>query len=113
MSRSALAGALGYLAGLGGVAVAAFWPLRASRGPRRRLVVAAYGAAIAQVAVGVGLVIAMLAGVPPVVDGWAHLKPAHAWLNVFGFLSVIIAATLSISPRRSRVPGSCRAGAPS
>ena len=82
----ALAGALGYLAGLGGVAVAAFWPLRASRGPRRRLVVAAYGAAIAQVAVGVGLVIAMLAGVPPVVEGWALLKPAHAWLNVFGFL---------------------------
>ena len=107
----ALAGALGYLAGLGGVAVAAFWPLRASRGPRRRLVVAAYGAAIAQVALGVGLVIAMLAGVPPVVEGWALLKPAHAWLNVFGFLSVVIAATLihlaptvagtRIVPRRS------------
>ena len=90
----ALAGALGYLAGLAGVAVAAFWPLRASRGPRRPLVVAAYGAAIAQVALGVGLVIAMLAGVPPVVEGWALLKPAHAWLNVFGFLSLVIAATL-------------------
>lgn len=111
MESLALAGALGYLAGLGGVAVAAFWPLRASRGPRRRLVVAAYGAAIAQVAVGVGLVIAMLAGVPPVVEGWALLKPAHAWLNVFGFLSVVIAATLvhlaptvagtRIVPRRS------------
>ena len=25
---------------------------------------------------------------------WAALKPAHAWLNVFGFLSVVIAATL-------------------
>ena len=107
----ALAGALGYLAGLGGVAVAAFWPLRASRGPRRRLVVAAYGAAIAQVALGVVLVIAMLAGVPPIVEGWALLKPAHAWLNVFGFLSVVIAATLvhlaptvagtRIVPRRS------------
>ena len=90
----ALAGALGYLAGLAGVAVAAFWPLRASRGPRRPLVVAAYGAAIAQVALGVGLVIAMLAGVPPVVEAWALLKPAHAWLNVFGFLSLVIAATL-------------------
>ena len=107
----ALAGALGYLAGLAGVAVAAFWPLRASRGPRRPLVVAAYGAAIAQVALGVGLVIAMLAGVPPVVEGWALLKPAHAWLNVFGFLSLVIAATLihlaptvagtRIAPRRS------------
>lgn len=111
MQPLALAGALGYLAGLGGVAVAAFWPLRASRGPRRRFVVAAYGAAIAQVAVGVGLVLGMLAGVPPVVEGWSLLKPAHAWLNVFGFLSVVIAATLihlaptvagtRIAPRRS------------
>ena len=109
----AVAGALGYLAGLAGVAVAAFWPLRASRGPRRPLVVAAYGAAIAQVALGVGLVVAMLAGVPPVVEGWAQLKPAHAWLNVFGFLSLVIAATLihlaptvagtRIAPRRSAV----------
>jgi nitrite reductase (NO-forming) len=107
----AIAGAFAYLAGLGGVAVAAFWPLRFSRGRRRRLVVAAYGAAIAQVAIGVGLVIAMLGGVPPVVEGWAILKPAHAWLNVFGFLSVVIAATLvhlaptvagtRIVPRRS------------
>ena len=90
----ALAGALGYLAGLVGVAVAAFWPLRAGRGGRRGLVVAAYGAAVAQVGIGVSLVIAMLAGWPPVVEGWALLKPAHAWLNVFGFLSVVIAATL-------------------
>jgi nitrite reductase (NO-forming) len=107
----AVMGGLGYLAGLAGVAVAAFWPLRAGRGSRRPLVVAAYGAAIAQVALGVGLVIAMLAGVPPVVEGWALLKPAHAWLNVFGFLSLVIAATLihlaptvagtRIAPRRS------------
>ena len=109
----AVAGGLGYLAGLAGVAVAAFWPLRASRGSRRPLVVAAYGAAVAQVALGVGLVVAMLAGVPPVVEGWAQLKPAHAWLNVFGFLSLVIAATLihlaptvagtRIAPRRSAV----------
>jgi nitrite reductase (NO-forming) len=109
----AVAGGLSYLAGLAGVAVAAFWPLRASRGSRRPLVVATYGAAIAQVAVGVGLVVAMLAGVPPVVQGWALLKPAHAWLNVFGFLSLVIAATLihlaptvagtRIAPRRSAV----------
>ena len=90
----AVIGGLGYLAGLAGVAVAAFWPLRAGRRSRRPLVVAAYGAAIAQVALGVGLVIAMLAGFPPVVEGWALLKPAHAWLNVFGFLSLVIAATL-------------------
>ena len=113
MEPVALAGALAYLAGLGGVAVAAFLPCHTGRRTSRRLVMAAYGAAIAQVAVGVGLVIAMLAGVPPVVEAWAFLKPAHAWLNVFGFLSVVIAATLihlaptvagtRIVPRRSAI----------
>ena len=53
----------------------------------------------------------MLAGVPPVVRGWP--KPAHAWLKVFGFLSLVIAATFApsgadghgsrIVPRRSAV----------
>jgi hypothetical protein len=90
----ALAGALSYLAGLGGVAVAAFWPLRGAFGPRRRLVLAAYGAGLTQVAVGVGIVSVMLAGVPLAVGSWDLLKPAHAWLNVFGFLSVVVAATL-------------------
>jgi nitrite reductase (NO-forming) len=36
----------------------------------------------------------MLAGYGPVVERWALLKPAHAWLNVFGFLSVVIATSL-------------------
>jgi nitrite reductase (NO-forming) len=55
----------------------------------------------------------MLAGVQPIVEGWALLKPAHAWLNVFGFLSLVIAATLihlaptvagtRIAPRRIAV----------
>lgn len=90
----AFSGALSYLAGLGGVAVAAFWPLRGALGPRRRLVLAAYGAGLAQVAVGVGIVSLMLAGVPVALGSWDLLKPAHAWLNVFGFLSVVVAATL-------------------
>ena len=90
----ALAGALSYLGGLGALAVAAFWPQRRALGPRRRLVLIAYGSAIVQVALGVGIVSAMLAGYPPVVERWGLLKPAHAWLNVFGFLSVILAATL-------------------
>lgn len=109
--RIALAGALTYLAGLGAVTAAAFWPLRSALGPRRWLILAAYGAAIAQVVVGVSIAGAMLAGFPPVVEGWGLIKPAHAWLNVFGFLSVVVAATLvhlaptvagsRIVPRRS------------
>ena len=107
----ALAGALSYLAGLVAVSVAALWPLRGAFGPRRPVVLAAYGAAIVQVAVGVGIVATMIAGYTPVVERWSLLKPAHAWLNVFGFLSVIMAATLvhlaptvagtRIVPRRS------------
>ena len=90
----ALSGAIAYLAGLLAVAAAAFLPLRGALGPRRRLVEAAYVAAIAQVVVGVAIVTAMVAGIEPVLERWAGLKPAHAWLNVFGFLSVIVAATL-------------------
>jgi nitrite reductase (NO-forming) len=113
MQPVAVAGVLGYLAGLGAVAVAAFSPLRHTPLPRRRLVLVAYAAALSQVAVGVGLVGLMLAGLDPVVERWGVLKPAHAWLNVFGFLSVIVAATLvhlaptvagtRIVPRRSAV----------
>lgn len=90
----AVAGGLAYLCGLGALAAAAFGTLPGSLGPKRLLLRAAYGAAMAQVAVGVVTATAMLAGFTPIVDRWGLLKPAHAWLNVFGFLSVIVAATL-------------------
>ena len=93
-SGIAVAGGLAYVAGLAIVAVVAFAPLRGSLAPRRRVIGAAYAVAIAEVAVGVVLATAMLAGYGPVVDRWALLKPAHAWLNVFGFLSVVIATSL-------------------
>ena len=76
------------------MAIAAFTPLRRSLAPRRRIIGAAYAVAIADVAVGVVLAAAMLAEFAPIVDRWALLKPAHAWLNVFGFLSVVIATSL-------------------
>ena len=93
-SGVAVAGGLAYVGGLAIVAVVAFAPLRGSLAPRRRIIGAAYAVAIAEVAVGVVLATAMLAGYGPVVDRWALLKPAHAWLNVFGFLSVVIATSL-------------------
>jgi nitrite reductase (NO-forming) len=109
----AVGGGLAYLAGLGAVAAAAFGPLRGALGPRRRLVEGAYAVAIVQVVAGVGIATAMVAGATPVLERWALLKPAHGWLNVFGFLSLIVAATLlhlaptvagtRIRPRRSAV----------
>jgi nitrite reductase (NO-forming) len=90
----AVAGGLAYLAGLVSLSVAAFAPLRDALGPRRPLIVGAYAVAIGCVMAGVALSTAMLAGHGPVVERWALLKPAHAWLNVIGFLSVIVAASL-------------------
>jgi hypothetical protein len=100
-----------YVVGLLATAAAAFLPLRSALGYRPRLVDLAYFAAIAEVVLGVLLATAMLAGVSPVAAVWGSLKPAHAWLNVFGFVTVVIAASLThlaptvagarIRPRRS------------
>jgi nitrite reductase (NO-forming) len=107
----AVAGGAMYVAGLFALAGSAFLPLRAALGSRLRLVHLAYAAAIAQVTVGVLLATAMLAGWSPVAGAWTALKPAHAWLNVFGFVILVVAASLlhlaptvagaRIRPRRS------------
>lgn len=106
-------GGLAYLAGIGLVAVAAFTPLRSRVGAGTGIVPIAYAVALANVAVGVAIATAAVAGWAPVVTGWAQVKPAHAWLNVFGFVSLIVAATLvhlaptvagsRIRPRRSTI----------
>lgn len=110
-SSIAVLGGLAYVAGIGAVAMVALLPLRGALGVRRPIVERAYGLALAQVGIGVLLAVAMVAGVTPIAERWALLKPAHAWLNVFGFLAVVIAATLvhlgptvvggRIRPRRS------------
>ncbi|MBI3748659.1 MAG: hypothetical protein HY262_07430, partial [Chloroflexi bacterium] len=104
-------GGASYIAGLGATAAAAFLPLRKALGFRIRLVELAYLAAIAEVVLGVAMATAMLAGWAPVAEAWGSLKPAHAWLNVFGFVTVVVAASLThlaptvaggrIRPRRS------------
>jgi hypothetical protein len=107
----AVVGGVAYVAGLLALAGSAFLPLRASIGSRLRLVHVAYAAALAQVGVGVLLATTMLAGWSPVAGAWSALKPAHAWLNVFGFVVLVVAASLlhlaptvagsRIRPRRS------------
>ena len=93
-SAVAAAGGLAYLAGLACVAGAAFVPLRRALAPKVRVIAGAYALALIQVAVGAALATALLAGFGPVADQWALLKPAHAWLNVFGFLSVVVGTSL-------------------
>ena len=83
-----------FIAGLVGLAWATFAPLRHALGPRRGLVALAYGSAIANVVIGASLATLLVAGWPPVSEAWGALKPAHAWLNLFGFVSLVIAGSL-------------------
>ncbi len=90
----AVLGGLTSVAGLGGLVAAAFLPLRRSLATSRAYIWSAYAAAIVEVAIGISLAVADLAGERHAVADWALLKPAHAWLNVLGFVSLVIAATL-------------------
>lgn len=90
----AIVGAFAYLAGLLVSAATAFIPARAGLGRRFGVVEAAYGLALANGALAVSLAILHLAGVATVNGAWLEIKPAHAWLNLIGFLSLVVAATL-------------------
>jgi len=83
-----------YLAGIGGVAAATLLPLRAALGPRRAALAVSYGMALGCVAVGALIGTLAIAGWTPALGAWDVLRPTHAWLNVFGFLSLVIAASL-------------------
>jgi nitrite reductase (NO-forming) len=93
-NAAAALGALLFIAGAGGVAAAAFLPLRGAAGQRRPLTEAAYLLGLVSVASGVALGGLFLAGEPAVLAAWSRLRVAHAWLNAFGFLSLVIAGTL-------------------
>jgi uncharacterized membrane protein len=78
---------------------------------RRPIVSLGYTLALANVAVGGVLGTLYLVGWTPVLERWEQLRPAHAWTNVIGFVSLVIVATLlhflptvlggRIIPRRS------------
>ncbi len=108
-----VAGGLLYLGGIGAVALAVRASGRAGLMMRRPIVSIGYSLALVNVAIGAVLGILAVAGWIPVLERWAQLKPAHAWTNVIGFVSLVIAATLlhflptvlggRIVPRRSAV----------
>jgi len=107
-----LAAVGGIVFGLGVVLVgyATLMPLRRGLGPRGGIVAVGYAAALAMVLTGATLATLFLAGWRPVLEAWGYLKPAHAWLNLVGFVSLIIATTLLhffptvIGARIARVP---------
>jgi nitrite reductase (NO-forming) len=90
----ALLGAGTYLAGIGITAATAFIPARAGLGRRFGVVEAAYGLALANAAAAVVLAMLRVGGTVTLGGAWLGLKPAHAWLNLVGFLSLIVAGTL-------------------
>jgi hypothetical protein len=93
---AALAPALGgatYLAGIGVLALAAREAGRAGLMLRRPIVTVGYQLALANVAVGALLGTLASAGWLPVVERWAQLRPAHAWLGLVGFVSLVIVST--------------------
>ena len=82
------------LLGLAGVAVQTLAPLREPLARRHPLVTAAYGIALLELAVGVLIGGLGAVGVPAIVSAWAAYRPAHAWLTLFGAISLTIFATL-------------------
>jgi nitrite reductase (NO-forming) len=106
-------GGVVYLAGIGATAAALRVSGKAGLMVRRPIVTLGYAAALGNVALGASLGTLAAAGWVPVVERWAALRPAHAWTNVIGFVSVVIVATLlhflptvlgtRIVPRRSAV----------
>jgi len=90
----AQAGGIVYLAGMCAVAIATFVPLAGSSAPRRGVLAAASGAALVDVTLGALLGTLYAANVPWILERWALLRPAHAWLNVLGFVGVIVTGTL-------------------
>jgi hypothetical protein len=90
----AVAGGLGFVGGIGLTGIAALRPLGQGLGPSRGLVTQGYVVALAEVGLGASIATLYLAGWGPVVAAWPQLMPAHAWLNLVGFVSLAIATTL-------------------
>jgi len=90
----AVGGGAAFVVGVGLTGVATVRPLQGALGPSRGIVSGGYVAALVSVGVGAALATLFLAGWPPLAGEWLRAKPAHAWLNLVGFVSVVVATTL-------------------
>ncbi|HET8776593.1 MAG TPA: hypothetical protein VFN76_02925, partial [Candidatus Limnocylindria bacterium] len=96
-SLGGLLAAGGAAAQLLGLAIVSWHTISPSRDPlaRRHHVVAfAYVVALLQLAAGIALGGLSALGVPAILGAWAALRPAHAWLTLFGAVSLTIFSTL-------------------
>jgi hypothetical protein len=89
-----LAGASLALAGIGLTARHTVAPTRDPLARRHPIALLAYGLALAELAAAMAIGGAGAIGVPAVTAAWATLRPAHAWLSLFGAVSLTIFATL-------------------
>jgi nitrite reductase (NO-forming) len=87
-------GGLVFVVGVVGVAAATLLPLRSASGPARLILGAIYSVALLNVLIGALLASLLLLGADSVSQAWLALKPAHAWLNLFGFVSLVVAGSL-------------------
>lgn len=87
-------GGVVFVVGIALTGIATIRPMSGALGPSRGLVTQGYIVALCEVAVGAAVATLYLAGWSPVVGDWAAAKPAHAWLNLIGFVSLVIATTL-------------------
>lgn len=94
LTALAVAGGLSFIVGVILTGAATVRPLGRGLGPRGGLVTRGYVTALVLVAVGALAATLFLAGWSPIVEAWGRLKPAHAWLNLVGFVSLVIATTL-------------------
>ena len=89
-----LAGSTMALVGLGLTARHVVAPTRDPLARRHPIALLAYGLALAELATAMAIGAAAATGVPGVIAAWATLRPAHAWLSLFGAVSLTIFATL-------------------
>lgn len=90
----AVGGGTAFIAGVIATGVATIRPLARALGPSRGLITQGYVVALGEVAVGATLATLFVAGWAPIVEAWARIKPVHAWLNLVGFVSLVVATTL-------------------
>jgi nitrite reductase (NO-forming) len=90
----AAGGASSFTVGVALVAWSAFGPLRHRRRRPNSAVLVAYAVALAEVGVGVALMGLTQAGWTTLAERPLELRAAHAWLNLMGFVSLVVAGTL-------------------